>query len=130
MTSAGESCHGSSSFETNLGGVVVELQIVVDDGVVDVVGLDEVLEAPRSLLGVCLDVVHLDGRQVDGLRGIVGAGDETAEEGHVGEEGHGECLQIVRGMAMRGPTEEVRAERRVQNVGALKLSLGSWIVTF
>lgn len=44
-----------------VGRMVVKLEIVVDDGVVDVVRLDQVLESACSFLGCFFDVDRLDG---------------------------------------------------------------------
>lgn len=43
----------------------MEAQLVVDDAVVDVVGLDQVLERSCSLLRPFFDVVHVARGQVD-----------------------------------------------------------------
>lgn len=45
--------------------MVVKAQVVVYDGVVRMVGFEEMLQRSRSLLGCCLDVVDLDGWQID-----------------------------------------------------------------
>lgn len=45
--------------------MVVELEVVVDDGVVDVVGLDQVLEGTRSFLWRFFNVDGLDRSQVE-----------------------------------------------------------------
>ncbi|OAQ81902.1 hypothetical protein VFPBJ_04486 [Purpureocillium lilacinum] len=50
-----------------VGGLVHRAQMVVDDGVVDVVGLEEVLEASGSSARVRLDLVDLDWWEVDCL---------------------------------------------------------------
>lgn len=42
--------------------VVVEFEVVVDDGVVDVIGLDQVLECSGSFLGSFFNVDRLDRR--------------------------------------------------------------------
>jgi hypothetical protein len=45
--------------------MIVEFEVVVDDGVVDVVGLDQVLECSCSFLRCFFDVDRLDRRQVE-----------------------------------------------------------------
>ena len=42
--------------------MVVELQVVVDDRVVDVVGLDQVFQGSRSLLWCFFDIDDIDRR--------------------------------------------------------------------
>lgn len=51
--------------ELYVGSVVVEFEVVVDDGVVDVIGLDQVLECSSSFLGSFFNVDRLDRRQVE-----------------------------------------------------------------
>lgn len=48
--------------ELYVGCVVVKLEVVVDDGVVNVIGFDQVLECSSSFLGGFFDVDRLDGR--------------------------------------------------------------------
>lgn len=45
--------------------MVVEFEVVVDDRVVDVIGLDQVLECSSSFLWGFFDVDGLDGRQIE-----------------------------------------------------------------
>lgn len=47
--------------------MIVELQVVIDDGVVDVVCPDQMLERPRSLLGRLFNLVNLDRGNVHAL---------------------------------------------------------------
>ena len=49
--------------------VVVELEVVIDDGMLGMVELDEVFEGSSSLVWVCFDIVGLDGWDFDGLGG-------------------------------------------------------------
>jgi hypothetical protein len=65
-------------------GVVVELQVVVDDGVIGVVALDEVLQTPGAAALGCFDIVDVDGWQVDALDVIA---DQPVDDGDVGEQG-------------------------------------------
>lgn len=58
-------------------GMVVEAQVMVYDGVVCMVGLEQVLEGSRSLLGGCLDVVDFYGWD----RGCEIAAASQAQEG-------------------------------------------------
>jgi len=48
-----------------VGRMVVELEVVVDDGVVDVIGLDQVLECSGTFLWSFFNVDGVDGRQVE-----------------------------------------------------------------
>lgn len=48
-----------------MGHVVVELGIVVENGVVRMVQLEQVFQRPCSLFVSCLDIVDLDRLQVD-----------------------------------------------------------------
>lgn len=45
--------------------MVVEMKVVVYDGVVDVIKFDEMLERSSSFLWSLFDVVDLDGREGD-----------------------------------------------------------------
>jgi hypothetical protein len=73
----------------NVRRMVVELEVVVDDGVVDVIGAQEVLERPRAPRRVRLDAVDLDRGDVDGPRRFAGAAagvDEQADQRDAGQE--------------------------------------------
>lgn len=52
----------------DMGIVIVVLEVVIDDGIVDVVGLQQMLEAPGPLVRVGLDVVNLDRRETNCLQ--------------------------------------------------------------
>jgi hypothetical protein len=70
--------------------MIVEFEVVIDDGVVDVIGLDQVLESSRSFLWCFFDVDRLDRRYVELERGSIAARQEIREE--VGAKGkHGRC---------------------------------------
>ena len=60
--------------------MVVKLEVVVDDGVVDVVGLDQVLEGAWDFLGRFFDIDRLDGWEVELHGGSVAAREEVREE--------------------------------------------------
>lgn len=49
--------------------MVVELEVVVDDGMVDVIELEEVLQRPRSLFVHDFDIVDFDGWDGNGGAG-------------------------------------------------------------
>lgn len=59
--------------ELYVGCVVVELEVVVDDGVVNVVGFDQVLECSGSFLWGFFNVDRLDRRQVELEGGSIAA---------------------------------------------------------
>ncbi len=63
--------------------VIVELQIMVDDGVVHVVQPEEMFQGSGSLVASYFDVVDFDG--VDGYGGVVAAAEETRESKGIGE---------------------------------------------
>lgn len=63
--------------------VIVEFQIMVDDGVVHVVQPEEMFQSPGALVVLYLDVVDFDG--VDGYGGGVAAAEETGESKGIGE---------------------------------------------
>jgi hypothetical protein len=48
-----------------VGRMVVEFEVVIDNRVVDVIGLDQVLECSCSFFGCLFNVDGLDRRQVD-----------------------------------------------------------------
>lgn len=56
--------------------VVVEAQAMVYDGIVGMICFDQVLEGSRTFLGGGLDIVNLDGRQVDRLVASTASGEE------------------------------------------------------
>lgn len=45
--------------------MIVEFEVVVDDGVVDMIGLDQMLECSRSFLWCFFNVDRLDGRYIE-----------------------------------------------------------------
>lgn len=45
--------------------MIVEAEVMVDDGVVGVIRFEKVLQRPSSLLRRCLHVVDLNGRQIN-----------------------------------------------------------------
>ena len=57
----------------------MEAQVVVDDGVVGVVCLDEVLQSPCLFVDIRLNVVSFIYWDVDSTSGRIGASKETGE---------------------------------------------------
>lgn len=65
--------------------VVIELEVVVDYGMVDVVGPQQVLEASCSPVMVGLDIVNFDRGDVDGLR-LLAVRDEEVDDWDIREQ--------------------------------------------
>ena len=53
-----------------MGHVIVKLEIVVDNGMVGMVELDEMLQTSGAFLLACLNIVYFHGFEVDGRAGI------------------------------------------------------------
>ena len=68
-----------------MGHVVVKLEVVVDNGVIRMVELEEVLQRSCSLFVSCLDIVDLDRFQVDCCPGV--ASQEAGHTERIGERG-------------------------------------------
>ena len=70
--------------------MIVKFEVVVDYRVVDMIGLDQVLECSRSFLWCFFNVDRLDGRYVELERGPIATRQEIREK--VGAKGkHGCC---------------------------------------
>jgi len=76
MASAWSGTADGQEGELYVGRMVVEFEVVVDDGVVDVIGLDQVLECSGTFLWGFFDVDGLDGRQVELESRSIAAGQE------------------------------------------------------
>lgn len=77
-----------------MGQVVVESQVVVYDAVVDVIRFEQVLQRPRLLLRLGLDLMRLDFRQLDAA-GATGPAAEVGQ-GWEFELEHVRCEHCVR----------------------------------
>ena len=64
-----------------MGHMLVKVEIVVYDGMLGMIELDQVLERPGSLVRICLDVVEWHCGEVDGWGR---AGEETRDGERVG----------------------------------------------
>jgi hypothetical protein len=62
MASARSGTADAQEGKSYVGRMVVEFEVVVDDGVVDVIGFDQVLECSGSFLWCFFDVDRLDRR--------------------------------------------------------------------
>ena len=49
----------------NVGHVIMELEVMIDDGMIGMVELQQMLQSPCSLIGVGLYIVCSDGRESD-----------------------------------------------------------------